>query len=98
MALVGWLLTRAAMRWFPRRAPYPVRQGVSNLFRPHNQTLSVTLALGFGAFVIGTIVEVGSSITDELTLSFGAGQPNVLLFDVQRDQVDDLIVRHGSST
>jgi putative ABC transport system permease protein len=91
VAAVGWLLARAAKRWFPARAPYPVRQGVSNLFRPHNQTLAVTLALGFGAFVIGTIVEVGSSIVDELTLSFGSGQPNVLLFDVQRDQVAGLI-------
>ncbi|MBM4183918.1 MAG: FtsX-like permease family protein [Gemmatimonadetes bacterium] len=91
VSATGWLLTRAARRWFPAGAPYPVRQGVSNLFRPQNQTLSVTLALGFGAFVIGTIVEVGGSIRDELTLSFGAGQPNVLLFDVQRDQVDGVL-------
>jgi putative ABC transport system permease protein len=75
VAGVGWLLARGARRYFPSRAPYPVRQGVSNLFRPQNQTLSVTLALGFGAFVIGTIVEVGGSIRDELTLSFGEGQP-----------------------
>jgi putative ABC transport system permease protein len=87
VAGVGWLLARGARRYFPSSAPYPVRQGVSNLVRPQNQTLSVTLALGFGAFVIGTIVEVGSSIRDELTLSFGVGQPNVLLFDVQPDQV-----------
>jgi putative ABC transport system permease protein len=91
VAGTAWLLTRAARRWFPSRAPYPVRQGVSNLFRPQNQTLSVTLALGFGAFVIGTIVEVGGSIRDELTLSFGVGQPNVLLFDVQPDQVDGVL-------
>jgi putative ABC transport system permease protein len=91
VAATAWLLTRAARRWFPSGAPYPVRQGVSNLFRPQNQTLSVTLALGFGAFVIGTIVEVGGSIRDELTLSFGAGQPNVLLFDVQPDQVDGVL-------
>jgi len=91
VAGTAWLLTRAARRWFPAGAPYPVRQGVSNLFRPQNQTMSVTLALGFGAFVIGTIVEVGGSIRDELTLSFGTGQPNVLLFDVQPDQVDGVL-------
>ncbi len=91
VAGVGWLLARGARRWFPSRAPYPVRQGVSNLFRPQNQTLSVTLALGFGAFVIGTIVEVGESIREELTLSFGTGQPNVLLFDVQPDQVSGVL-------
>jgi putative ABC transport system permease protein len=91
VAGVGWLMTRAARRWFPARASYPVRQGVSNLFRPQNQTVAVTLALGMGAFIIGTIVEVERSIRRDLTLSFGEGQPNVLLFDVQRDQVDGVL-------
>jgi putative ABC transport system permease protein len=91
IAGAGWLMTRAARRWFPARASYPVRQGVSNLFRPQNQTISVTLALGFGAFVIGTIVEVERSIREDLTLSFGDGRPNVLLFDVQRDQVEGVL-------
>jgi putative ABC transport system permease protein len=85
VAGVGWLLTRAARRWFPARASYPVRQGVSNLFRPQNQTVAVSLALGMGAFIIGTILEVERSIRADLTLSFGEGQPNVLLFDVQPD-------------
>jgi putative ABC transport system permease protein len=91
VAGAGWLLTRAARRWFPSRASYPVRQGVSNLFRPQNQTVAVTLALGMGAFVIGTIVEVEGSIRDDLTLSFGEGRPNVLLFDIQRDQVEGVL-------
>ena len=64
-----------------------MRQGVSNLFRSQNQTLSVTLALGFGAFVIGTIVQIEGSLRDDLTLSFGSGQPNLLLFDIQTDQL-----------
>lgn len=91
VAGAGSLLMRAARRYFPRGATYPVRQGVSNLFRPQNQTISVTLALGLGAFVIGTIVEVEGNIRDDLTLSFGTGQPNLLLFDVQPDQVDGVM-------
>ena len=91
VAGAGWLMTRAARRWFPARASYPVRQGVSNLFRPQNQTIAVTLALGMGAFIIGTIVEVERSIRDDLTLSFGEGRPNILLFDVQPDQVDGVL-------
>jgi putative ABC transport system permease protein len=91
VAGTGWLLMRAARRWFPARASYPVRQGVSNLFRPQNQTIAITLALGFGAFIIGTIVEVEGNIRDDLTVSFGTGQPNVLLFDVQPDQVDGVL-------
>ena len=33
LAGAGWGLTRLTRRFFPHRASYPVRQGVSNLFR-----------------------------------------------------------------
>jgi putative ABC transport system permease protein len=88
LGLVGWGLTKLTRRFFPTRAAYPVRQGVSNLFRPHNQTVSVTLALGFGAFIVGTVLQVEGSLMDDLTLSFSEGRPNVLLFDIQQDQLD----------
>jgi putative ABC transport system permease protein len=88
IAGVGWGITRMTRRFFPTRASYPIRQGISNLFRPQNQTVSVTLALGFGAFVIGTIVQIEGSLRDDLTLSFGSGQPNLLLFDIQTDQAE----------
>lgn len=91
IAAVGWGLSRATRRFFPSWASYPVRQGVSNLFRPQNQTIAVTLALGLGAFVIGTIVQVEASLRDDLTVSFGAGQPNVLFFDVQTDQLQGVL-------
>ena len=39
----------AAARW-----PYVWRQGLANLYRPANQTATVVLALGFGAFLLGT--------------------------------------------
>jgi len=88
LAATGWALTRLTRRLFPTRASYPVRQGVSNLFRPQNQTVSVTLALGFGAFVVGTVLQVQGNLVDDLTLSFGTGRPNVLLFDIQPDQLE----------
>ena len=80
------LLILATRRFFPHGMSYPVRQGVSNLFRPRNQTVSVTLALGFGAFVIGTVGLVEGSLTQAFTLEAGAGSWNLLLFDVQSDQ------------
>lgn len=90
IAAVGWALTWATRRFFPRRASYPIRQGVSNLFRPQNQTLSVTLAVGFGVFIIGTIVQVEGSLREDLTVAFDEGQPNILLFDVQTDQLEGI--------
>lgn len=86
-----WLVARGLVgltrRLIPRRGPYPVRQGISNLFRPRNQTVAVTLALGLGTFVIALLLEVEGSVRRDLTLSFGEGQPNLLLFDIQTDQV-----------
>ena len=58
LLLAGWGLVRAARRWVPRRARYTTRQGVANLFRPGNQTVAVILALGFGVFVVTTILHV----------------------------------------
>jgi putative ABC transport system permease protein len=81
------LLTIATRRFVPKRAPYPVRQGVSNLFRPRNQTVAITLALGFGTFVIGLLLEVEGTIRRDLDFSVGEERPNLLLFDIQPDQV-----------
>ena len=94
VALALWATARvlilATKRFFPHGMSYPVRQGVSNLFRPRNQTVSVTLALGFGAFVIGTVGLVESSLTQAFTLEAGAGRWNLLLFDVQADQRENV--------
>lgn len=88
--LLLWLTATALMgatrRLFPASARYPIRQGVSNLFRPRNQTVAVTLALGFGAFVVGAVLQVQASLGAHLTLQEVAGRPNLLLFDVQPDQ------------
>ncbi|MEK9506924.1 FtsX-like permease family protein [Gemmatimonadota bacterium Y43] len=85
-----WLTARAAM-WVARRvvpagAPYPVRQGISNLFRPGNQTVAVTVALGLGAFIVATVLQVQHNLARELDFDRAAGQPDLLLFDVQPDQ------------
>jgi putative ABC transport system permease protein len=93
------VLILATKRFFPHGMSYPVRQGVSNLFRPRNQTVSVTLALGFGAFVIGTVGLVEASLTQAFTLEAGAGRWNLLLFDVQSDQrttVEDFVDSRAS--
>ena len=96
--LTAWLMTRATRRFFPRRAPFAVRQGVANLFRPHNQTVSVTLSLGFGVFVIATMLAVQSNILGWLQIEGSENAPNLLAFDIQPDQRDDvksILVENG---
>lgn len=91
LAGVGRGLASAARRLLPRRAPYAFRQGVSNLFRPRNQTLAVVVALGLGAFLIGTLTSVEGSLLRRLRLAGGPNRPDLVLFDVQPDQKADLL-------
>lgn len=86
LAGAGALLISMTRRIFPKGASFPVRQGVSNLFRPQNQTVAVTIALGFGAFVIGTVTQVQRNLMQEFSFADGAEGPNLLLFDVQSSQ------------
>ncbi len=89
--LFALLLRRLARRYFPRRAPYPFRQGIANLFRPHNQTIAVTLAAGFGIFLLATVGVVQRSLLTQLTLADDGPRPNLVLFDVQQDQSDTVV-------
>ncbi len=84
--LVALGLTRGTIRFFPRRVGYTVRQGVANLFRPGNQTVAVTLALGFGVLVVGVIGQLQRNLVRELSLERGDSAANMLLFDIQPDQ------------
>lgn len=93
-AALLWATARALMwatrRWFPTAAPYVVRQGVANLFRPHNQTAGVILALGFGVFLIATLLVVQRNLLAQFAFDTNPNRPNLVLFDVQVDQRADL--------
>jgi putative ABC transport system permease protein len=86
-------LVRGLRRFFPRRLPYLYRQGLANLYRPANQTLMVVLALGFGAFLLSTLFLVQHNLLRELRVDRGASRPNLVFFDVQPDQKDDVLAR-----
>jgi putative ABC transport system permease protein len=91
VALLGlWLaafgLTRVVRRFIPARLPYLWRQGLANLYRPHNQTVTVVLALGFGAFLLSTLLLVQHNLLRDLRVDGGRERPNLVLFDIQPDQ------------
>ncbi|HEY8232218.1 MAG TPA: FtsX-like permease family protein [Vicinamibacteria bacterium] len=91
--LAALLLVRGLRRFFPRRLPYVYRQGLANLYRPANQTHLVVLALGFGVFLLGTLVLVQHNLLRELRVDRGTARPNLVFFDVQPDQQDDVRAR-----
>ncbi|MEO5589604.1 MAG: ABC transporter permease, partial [Gemmatimonadaceae bacterium] len=100
------ILTLSAifLSWLARRSmragwPYVVRQGVANLYRPANQTRSVVLSLGFGAFLITTLYLVQGNLLGRFEFSAAASPANLVFFDIQQDQaggVDSMVRASGS--
>ena len=84
--VVAW----SARRWFPRRSPYVVRQGVANLYRPNNRTVLLLLSLGLGTFLMLTLFLTRTTLLKEIEFSGGGGRPNLLFFDIQDDQIEGL--------
>jgi putative ABC transport system permease protein len=83
----SWALVRMVRRWLPASWPYVWRQGLANLHRPANQTVTLVLAIGFGAFLLGTLYLVQFNLLNQLRLSGGPARPNLVLFDIQPDQL-----------
>jgi putative ABC transport system permease protein len=82
----SWSLRRLALNFLP----FSWRQGLANLYRPNNQTAAVTLAIGLGTFLLVTLYSVQSMLVAQVAGRAGPGEPNLVLFDVQRDQRQDL--------
>jgi putative ABC transport system permease protein len=68
--------------------PYLLRQGISNLHRPGNQTLLFLLSLGLGTFLLLTILLSGNLLQQRLRLTHSSESPNLYLIDIQPDQLD----------
>ena len=73
-----------------KRARYEFRQGIANLYRPQNQTTIVTMAVGFGVFLITALWVVQANLLGWLDVTELARQPNLVAIDIQRDQLDDV--------
>lgn len=88
--LAALALVRSLRRWFPTRLPYVWRQGLANLYRPANQTVAVVLALGFGTFLLATLLLVQHNLLRTLRVDGSSRRANLVLFDIQPDQAAPL--------
>lgn len=85
--LTALLTIQVARRISPRRAPYLVRQGLANLHRPANQTVTVVLSLGFGAFLLTTLFTAQANLLRDFRIGGEGQQANMVFIDVQPDQI-----------
>ncbi|KQC01978.1 ABC transporter permease [Pedobacter sp. Hv1] len=84
------LLMFLVRKFLPMQLSYLWRQGFANLYRPNNQTLMLTVSIGLSTAFICTLFFVQGILIKRVTLSSGANQPNMVLFDIQNTQKEAL--------
>ena len=75
---------------FPAYLSFPWRQGLANLHRPNNQTTAIMLAVGLATFLLVTLYNVRHQLVQQVAEKGGNGEANLVLFDVQPDQRQEL--------
>jgi putative ABC transport system permease protein len=68
--------------------PFSLRQGLANLYRPNNQTIVITMAVGLATYLVGTLLLTRTSLLSEVQGLDADDGPNTILFDIQSDQID----------
>lgn len=83
-------LFKLVRHYFPHSWSYVWRQGLSNLYRPNNQTVVLVMAIGLGTAFIGTLFFVKTLLIDQVTFSTRGDQPNMVLFNIQSAQKEEV--------
>ncbi|HEV7346955.1 ABC transporter permease [Telluribacter sp.] len=86
-SLLIWLVRR----FFPTSWSYLWRQGLANLYRPNNQTVILMVSIGLGTAFICTLFFVQTILLSRVTLSSSGNQPNMVLFDIQAAQREQVL-------
>lgn len=97
-----WIMALGIMwmirKFLPLSLKYPIRQSLSNLYRPNNQTISLIATIGLGTAMISTLFFVQNQLLEEAQLADEGQQPNMLLFDIQTAQLErirDMVLEQG---
>ena len=80
-------LTRA---YCPGSLPYVWRQGLANLYRPHNQTRVLILVLGLCTLLVLTLHFTQQTLLQQVARTSDAHAANLIWFDIQSDQRADV--------
>jgi len=90
LTLIAKIMMWSIRKFFPTSWSYMWRQGLSNLYRPNNQTTLLIVSIGLGTALICTMLFIESILMKRLVLSSSGNQPNMILFDIQTAQKDSV--------
>ncbi len=80
----------AVRRFFPRNWNFVLRQGLSNLFRPNNQTQTLLVSIGLGTAILTTLFIIQGLLLNNVAQMDAGNQPNMILYGIERSQKDQL--------
>ena len=83
---VSKLIIYLVRKFFPRKWNYVFRQGLSNLFRPNNQTQTLLVSIGLGTAVLTTLFIIQGLILHSVSQMDAGNQPNMILFGIEDGQ------------
>lgn len=89
-----WVLSKSLMllmkKIFDNAWKYTVRQGIANLFRPNNQSVLLVVTIGMCTVLLSTLFFIQYLLIDQIAISGRGDRPNMVLFDIQTDQKDEI--------
>ena len=77
-------------RYLPRNWSFIFRQGLSNLYRPNNQTKTLLVSIGLGTVVLATLFIIQGLILSNVDGMDAGDQPNMFVYGIEREQGDQL--------
>ena len=94
---VAIALMWALKRFFPRGWNFVFRQGLSNLYRPDNQTKTLLVSMGLGTAVLTTLFIIQGLILKNVNSMDAGNQPNICLLYTSPSPRDATLSRMPSS-
>lgn len=91
LTALAYLLMWTVRKFFPSGAGFILRQSLSNLFRPNNQTTVLMVVIGLGVFLIATLQIVQNSLLNQVEFVGQDNQSNTILFDIQPGQKEGVM-------
>ncbi|GLR16145.1 ABC transporter permease [Portibacter lacus] len=87
---VAKLITFIVRKFFPRNWNFIFRQGLSNLYRPNNQTRTLIVSIGLGTAILTTLFIIQGLILGNVGAMGAGNQANTILFGIETKQKDEL--------
>jgi putative ABC transport system permease protein len=91
---VLWIVSKIIMKMLRKvispNIPFALRQGLSNLYRPNNQTAILLLSLGLGTSILTTLYLVQGLLLGNVEKMNSGDQANTILFGIESSQIKSI--------